>query len=271
MEYPNKEFIDKWKDISGKRESGMEWTLFVPPGEHPRTQRQFNLYNYYQLIHKIVKGKGYRTALEIGCGRGTLALFLHAYDRMQVTLLDSSTDAIGLARRNFHVFEGAGEFVVADAADTGLAEDTYDVVTSIGLLEHVPDYHKVLMEAYRIMKPGGMLVTLILPRKFSLQALNDVYKFLLRPFLPKKKLQKDYYRNTDTPKQYVTAAQSAGFAKCSYFYANPFPIWTPIPYICERPITMLYRAILRFRRLWTKEPMKTNKFFSHGYFLICFK
>ncbi|MBI4114517.1 MAG: class I SAM-dependent methyltransferase [Candidatus Niyogibacteria bacterium] len=249
----------------------MEWTLFVPRGERPRTQRQFNLYNYYQFIHRLIKGKGYRTGIEIGCGRGTLALFLHKYDGIAVTLLDSAARAIALAKKNFDAFEGKGEFVVADAAHTRLVGGQYDVAVSIGLLEHVPDYRAVLAETYRIMRPGGVLVTLNLPRKFSLQKLNDVYKFFLRPFLPKKKLQKDYYRNHDKPEQYAHAAQEAGFRGCYYFQANPFPIWTPIPAFLEQPIALLYRGILRLRGFWMKEPMKTNRFFSHGHFLVCLR
>ena len=42
-----------------------------------------------------------------------------------------------------------------DVHDIPFNQDTFDVVICNHVLEHVEDYHKVMLEFYRIMKPGG--------------------------------------------------------------------------------------------------------------------
>jgi len=45
-----------------------------------------------------------------------------------------------------------------DLISAGLASDTFDVVTSFDVLEHLPDPMPILHEARRILKPGGWLL-----------------------------------------------------------------------------------------------------------------
>jgi len=267
----NKAFIDKWESLSVRNKEGIEWSLFVPQGAKPRTQRQFNLYNYYRFINSVISGKNYMSAVELGCGRGTIGLFLNKYDKMKVTLVDIDAGAINLAKENLSFFGGKADYVVADAQATGLPANSVDVAVSIGLLEHIPDYRKVLLEEYRILKPGGVIINLNIPEKWSAQKFNNIYKGLLRLFFGSKKLQKDYYRNGDKPEQYLAAAAEAGFKNCSVMNVNPFTIWTPIPQWCEYPLALLYRCILWCRGFFMKEPLKTNYLFSQGHFLVGYK
>src|SRR3989344_8441881 len=261
MPNDNDSFLEKWKEHSGLRKQGMEWTLFVPAGAKPRTQRQFNLYNYYRFIHALIKNRDFKRGVELGCGRGTLSLFLNKYDGLEMTLVDIAEDAIALAKENFEFFGGAGKFLTADASKTGLPDNYFDLTLSIGLLEHL-DYQPVLAEEYRILRPGGLLVALNLPGKISVQTLNNFYKLLLKPFVPRAELKKDYYRNIDKPRDYLRTAEAVGFKSCRVINFNPFAIWTPIPRSLEPVITLLYRSILGLRSLVMIEPMKTNYLFS---------
>lgn len=45
-----------------------------------------------------------------------------------------------------------------DIEDTGLEEDSYDVIVCNHVLEHVSDFRKALKELYRIIKPEGMVI-----------------------------------------------------------------------------------------------------------------
>lgn len=262
----NQAFLEKWKGLNIRNQKGMEWSLFVPPGAKSRTQRQFNLYQYYRFIHSLCVGKNYKNAVELGCGRGTIGLYLNKYDGLAVTLTDIEKEALELACQNFDFFGGQAAYLVADAQDTKLPASSFDLVVSIGLLEHISEYRRVLAESYRILKPGGMMVTLNIPGKWSVQKFNEVYKRLVQWLVPVKK--KDYYRNSDRPEQYLAAAEAVGFKQCFTMNVNPFPIWTPVPVWLEYPIALCYRFILWIRGWFMKEPMKTNYLFSQGHFLV---
>ena len=265
----NKPFLDKWKGLNAHNAQGLEWSLFVPHGGKPRTQRQFALYNHYRYIKSLLSGRGYSTAIELGCGRGTIGLYLNLQDRMKVTLLDMEESAIELARRNFEFFSGQADYVVADASDTKLPSNSFDMVVSIGLLEHIPEYGRILTESYRILKPGGVMFAHNIPAKWSVQRWNDAYKKIFG--YPPVAKQGDYYRNSDNPEQYKEATIKAGFKECHVLNVNPFPIWTPIPRFFEYPITLCSRWILWTRSLYMHEPLKTNYLFSQGHYLIGYK
>ncbi len=59
--------------------------------------------------------------------------------------------------------------VISDVGQCGLADEVADSVIISEVLEHVPDPAKVLAEAYRILKPGGLLVATI-PFMFHVHA-----------------------------------------------------------------------------------------------------
>lgn len=261
------EFGQKWGDIL-RNAKGEEFSLFVPPGQTPQTQRQLNLYAYWQFIHNLIKDKNYTTGAEFGCGRGTISLFLTAYEKMKMTLVDNSEDGLNLAKENFKMFGQSGEFILSDAAATNLPDNSVDLAVSIGLLEHIHDYGTVLKEKYRILRPGGVMISLNIPKKNSVQILNTWYQKLFKPVGARKS---DYYRNEDTPKEYVAATQAAGFSDVFYFNANPFPIFTPVPVWAERGLTRLYRGIMKAQSLYKKYPMETSYKLSQGHFVVGYK
>jgi SAM-dependent methyltransferase len=84
----------------------------------------------------------------------------------EVTLLDYTPSALKVARENF-AREGlpAPHVVLADARATGLQPESYDVVYSLGLLEHFDDPVPVLREMLRVLKPGGYVYALVVPQR----------------------------------------------------------------------------------------------------------
>jgi SAM-dependent methyltransferase len=53
---------------------------------------------------------------------------------------------------------GLPPYLVADARDTRLPEASFDVVTSVSVLEHIPQWERALGEMTRVLRPGGHLV-----------------------------------------------------------------------------------------------------------------
>ena len=261
----NEHFNHQWVEAISK-EKGQEFSLFVPQHENPKTQRQFNLFNYFSYIQKEIEGKGYSSSLELGAGRGTISLYLKKYLGFTVTLNDMSEEAMTLAKANFTHFKEDAQFVVSDARTLPFADNSFDVVTSIGLMEHLDDYAPILKEAYRVLKPGGTMMQINIPQKNSIQLLNVGYRNILKLF--GKELRKDFPRNTDTPEMYAMHTREAGFHEVHTINVNPFPLFVPIPMIVDEVLTILYRGILKLRGAIAKEPFTCSYELSQCHFLI---
>src|SRR5262249_48110178 len=48
-----------------------------------------------------------------------------------------------------------------DIADTGLPSASFDAIVASHVLEHVPDDGRAMQELYRLLKPGGKLITMV--------------------------------------------------------------------------------------------------------------
>lgn len=266
----NAQFEDKWKGIAAGK-SPDEFSLYVPKGAKPRTQRQINLFWYYRFIKNIVGEKNYRTGLELGCGRGTMSLYLNQYEGFEVSMIDISPDSIATAKRIFDAVGASGTFVVGAAESLPFSDESFDVVYSIGLLEHLPDHKTAMKESHRVLRPGGVMISLNIPAKRSVQILNDWYKKVLGRFTGKKYVRSDYYRNSDTPAAYARTAVEAGFQNVYTVNVNPFPIFVPIPIALDRLIARAYNALVFIRSLFMRYPFKTSYWLSQGHFLVGYK
>ncbi len=267
-EQDNKHFDEKWMEAITKRK-GQEFSLYVPENEKPKTQRQFNLHNYMEFIGKQVKGRGFTSSLELGAGRGTISLYLKKRFGFDVTLNDVSDNAMELARANFQYFNESAEFQVGDAAALPFPDNSFDVVTSIGLMEHLDDYTGIIREAHRVLKPGGLMVQINIPKKRSIQLLNTGYRKILSVF--GVSLRPDFPRNLDKPKDYAQHTKEAGFEGVQTMNVNPYPLFVPLPMFLDRGLTYVYRGMNRLRRIFKKYPFKTTYGFSQCHFLVGWK
>lgn len=263
----NQQFDTKWGAAKEKK-VGEEFSIFVPPGQIPQTQRQLFLYNYYQIFKRFLGDRKVRSTLEMGCGRGTISMYFNLYDRAQVSLFDISEDGVALAHKNFELHGARGEIFVADAKKVDLAGEQFDLVFSIGLLEHLTDYEKVIAEKYRLTRPGGMVISLNIPKKFSIQYINRPYRRVLKFLGSSLELKKDYFRNSDSPEAYKRAFEKAGFKNCKILHVAPFPIITPARPWLERFITRVYRAVLFVRALYKREPFSASALLGQAHFVV---
>lgn len=92
--------------------------------------------------------------LEAGCGRGEVLAEFGVLG-MDVVGLDLSEEAVH--------FQPHIPIHMADIEKDGLPfpDDTFDVVYSKSLLEHFFHPDRYIREAYRVLKPGGLLLTLV--------------------------------------------------------------------------------------------------------------
>ena len=101
----------------------------------PRNQIQLAFSQHYDLFKRIINKEGKLKVLEVGCGRGSLSSYF-AEDGHDCFLLDMSETVIGTAKEIFKTNGHQGSFHVGDANSMTFEDDKFDVIVSIGLLEH---------------------------------------------------------------------------------------------------------------------------------------
>jgi ubiquinone/menaquinone biosynthesis C-methylase UbiE len=96
----------------------------------------------------LARAPGRRLA-DIGGGTGNYAAALRDLDGFNPLVVDLSREMLGRA-------EAKGlATLVADAQALPLPDASFDAVTMISMLHHVPDWRAAVAEARRILRPGG--------------------------------------------------------------------------------------------------------------------
>jgi len=110
-----------------------------------------------KLILDLIGDVSGRTALDVGCGDGELAVELWKRGA-KVTGIDVSARMIESARERARQHGAEVTFKVATAKDLPFAPDAFDVVVAVTVLCFVKDAVPVLRETVRVLRPGGRLV-----------------------------------------------------------------------------------------------------------------
>jgi ubiquinone/menaquinone biosynthesis C-methylase UbiE len=106
--------------------------------------------------------------LDIGCGTGRMLSFASELFKNSLGL-DISQGMLELAlKRNLNV-------ILADAYNLPIASNSFDVATIFSTIHHVPDPENLIIEAIRILKPGGTLY-------IDLEPNSNAYKIVKSTF-----------------------------------------------------------------------------------------
>ncbi len=101
-----------------------------------------------------------QTILDVGCGIGGSTLYLaQKFNATAAGVTLSPKQAKRAQERAVEANLGDSvQFQVANALDLPFADRSFDLIWSLESGEHFPDKAKFLQEAYRVLKPGGMLL-----------------------------------------------------------------------------------------------------------------
>lgn len=172
------------------------------------------LYNkYIDLVQKkgfyrMLKTAGIqgKAVLDIGCGVGRWCRIL-AKKGAQVTGADISAEMIKYARENTNE---QVRFVNASVAGIALPEASFDIITSVTVLQHVTDteeFQKSIRNLVRMVKPHGKL--LILEVAPSALLINAPFSAILR---------------VRSEAEYLAAFEEAGARIVDSFAIDVFPL-----------------------------------------------
>ncbi len=123
--------------------------------------------------------------LDVGCGGGLLSEAL-AKEGAQVVAIDLAPELIKVAR--LHRLESGVEVDYRVQAVEALADEapaSFDAITCMEMLEHVPDPAAIIAACERLLKPGGRLFLSTLNRTPAAFALAIVGAEYIARMLPK--------------------------------------------------------------------------------------
>ncbi|HEX5664371.1 bifunctional 2-polyprenyl-6-hydroxyphenol methylase/3-demethylubiquinol 3-O-methyltransferase UbiG [Lysobacter sp. M15] len=145
--------------------------------------------------------------LDVGCGAGLLSEAL-AKSGAQVTAIDLAPDLIKVAK--LHRLESGVEVDYRLQSAEALAAEapaSFDAVTCMEMLEHVPDPGAILAACAALLRPGGRLVVSTLNRTPAAFALAIVGAEYVARILPRGTHQ---YRDFIKPSELAKWLREAG-------------------------------------------------------------
>lgn len=116
-----------------------------------------NYEHRYRLIEKVAGRHPGGRVLEIGCGAGWELLHWTRCG-MRATGLDLSASALELAKKNFEHNKLQADFRHASAEKLPFSDNSFDVVTSLGVLHQTESTQRAVAEVLRVLRPGGEAV-----------------------------------------------------------------------------------------------------------------
>ncbi len=118
-------------------------------------------------IDLLVKyGKESPEVLDLGCGTGVVSQDLKL--QAKTFGLDFSEQALTFCQQR-----GLARLLQGDAENLPYAESSFDAITSLDVFEHLNDDEAAFLEAFRVLRPGGILV-LSVPAFKSLWGPHDI-------------------------------------------------------------------------------------------------
>ncbi len=143
--------------------------------------------------------------LDAGCGTGGLLDLFQGMAGVEAVGADLSPDALRLSHGRGH-----HRLVGADLTLLPFRTSSFDAVTALDVIEHVPDEERALGEISRVLRPGGVLVASV-----------PAYQFLWGPHDDALHHQRRY-----TAPQFCGRIQGSGLVveKQTYLLTALFPL-----------------------------------------------
>ena len=139
--------------------------------------------DFTETVRSAMASRSDKNIIDLGCSNGRWLRYFRQEYRLQAFGLDNNPS--GFTRRDLH-------FVLGDIASLPFPDRAFDLVLSLGLVEHFRRKARaaILEEHVRILRPGGLLICEIPILKLSFSYVHLKYKY---------DYQKGYrhYRTTD--------------------------------------------------------------------------
>ena len=268
-----KQFEGYWS--SRKESNYTHWTR-----DEVSNQVQLAFRNHWEILCQFMEAELYsggRRVLEVGSGRGSLSMYF-ADAGFDCTLLDISPYVLASAKNLFAQNRLTAKFVEGDVMALPFAPGSFDLIFSIGLLEHITNYQATVKEQARVLAPGGLLVAYVVPYyenniQHSYRWINNILKGYHNFFHhgPGEGEKEAVKRTEVASPGYILAFGKAGLTGVEASGAYPLPLishspefpFSLMPPESEQAVVSHFRQILDQRR--SQHPSRHPWLCEEGY------
>jgi cyclopropane-fatty-acyl-phospholipid synthase len=195
--------------------------------------------------------------LDIGCGWGGLALYLHKHYDVDVLGVALAPDQIEFCNERAKT-EGVADRVKFELMDYRDVQGQFDRITSVGLLEHVgtPQYPAFYEHTFKLLKPDGVMFSHCCGRAHGPGVTDAWTRKYIFPggYIP-------------ALSELVTESEKAGWQVMDveamrFHYSHTLEEWYRRTQLHREEITTLYDE--RFYRMWEFYLAGAEQAFRHG-------
>jgi SAM-dependent methyltransferase len=155
------------------------WADLILPREMKRSQTNLYLNCILDVFDRMCLKNRNIAILEIGGAPGQYLAYMHHTFGYEVHCLDYSEVGCEKTRENFRLLNIPGRVHQGDVLDFGLDLPLFDIVYSLGFIEHFSDPDPVVARHVALLKPGGVLL-------IGLPNFLGINGFFLRRTCPEK-------------------------------------------------------------------------------------
>ncbi len=168
-----------------------------------------------QITQELSYNKFNLKLLDLGCGGGIVS---NQFAKLgyQVTGVDLSRTSLDVAKK--YDATKSAVYIEANAYDLPFESESLDIVTCLDTLEHVDDPQRLIQEAHRVLKPGGLFFYHTFNRNFLSWLI--VIK-LVEWFIKNTPANLHIYKLFIKPRELISMCEKLGFRNCKVIGIRP--------------------------------------------------
>lgn len=164
--------------------------------------------------------------LDIGCNVGNLAFLLRQQDispqQLDYLGIDIAEKSVKCAKSRD--IQGA-VFQVGNALELDFPNESFDAVTLVEVIEHIPNQPQAIREATRVLKPGGLLLLSTPNSECAPWIFDERLRFFARRLLGMKNVDKDSPLTQSALERILTEAGLEMIEGPRYYWYRPYHIF----------------------------------------------